>query len=114
MLDPELQQQLDKVRDLLTQIIDRLACAQVLDQAKVAPLKTELHSFVEMARDVWLLPKDLLSQLQLLRTLLQGRIEREPNPDAFQELDRFIEKAFGCLLGGGGMDDRKPGTPRII
>lgn len=114
MLSPEIQQQLDLSREHLTHAISRFAMASVIDRPSFEALRTTLPRFVESCRMVWLLPKDFLSALRSAQWQLSEGAKYSDDPAYVKEMALILGRAFDSLLAGEGMDDRRPGVPRII
>ena len=114
MLSPEIQLQLDSTRQHLTRAIDRFACASVIDRPAFEALRTAFTTLVDSCRPVWLLPKDFLSALRSAQWQLSDGAPHSDDSAFAMEQARFLERAFDSLLAGEGMDDRRPGIPRII
>ena len=114
MLSPEIQFLLDAAKEHLTQAISRFAMASVIDRHSFEALRTTLPRLVEACRSVWLLPKDFLSALRSAQCQLLDGSAHSDDPAFLREQAFFLERAFDALLAGEGMDDRRPGIPRII
>jgi hypothetical protein len=114
VLSPEIQLQLDSARLHLAKAIDRFACASVIDRTAFEALRTALTTLVDSCRPVWLLPKDFLSALRSAQWQLSDAAKHSNDSDFVMEQARFLERAFDSLLAGEGMDERRPGIPRII
>lgn len=114
MLEPEIQQQLDSLRELLARVMGRFAAASVIDRAGFESLRATLPSFVDSCRTIWLLPKDFLGALRSAQWQLTDGAKHSDDPQFVREQASIFERAFDSLLAGEGMNDRSPGVPRII
>ena len=114
MLSPEIQVLLDAAKEHLTQASSRFAMASVIDRHSFEALRTTLPRLVEACRSAWLLPKDFLSALRSAQWQLSDGAAHSDDPAFVREQALLLERAFDSLLAGEGMDDRRPGVPRII
>ena len=114
MLPDSYYREIDKLVELQEASIGRLACSQVLDRDAFGRFRDSLAQFLIHSKEHSIIPKRVLQLINTSASYCQTTAEFSDDPQFIDEFGAFLTRAFYCLIGGEGLDDRQPGVPRII
>ena len=114
MLPDVYYSELDKLTELHEASIGRLACSGVFVRDAFEEYRSAVGEFVETSLKYSVVSKRALQLLNSAISYCQCNAEFHPEREYVDNFGRFVAKAFYCIVGEEGLEDRQPGVPRII
>ncbi len=114
MLPDEYYREVDALMDAFDASVGSLVKASVLDKRAFDCYRDVVDRFVSCSTSYSVVSKRALQTIRSSISLCESKVDCVDDPDFIREFCQYMKHAFGCVIGGEKLSDRKSGVPRIV